>query len=108
MCVVSLIYDHYGDKWGKPPYKQNPFWPDKPWDFPINQPNDLDTYLPPAPILPQPKVPSQDEINEFYELLKKAREYDKKNKEPECESEEKKKKLQKLADEMGIKIEFPD
>lgn len=82
MCVVSMVMDHYKDKWNTP----------KP------------------PIVPfiYPKIPSQDEIDEFRKLLERAREYDKKNNQPHCENDEKKALLKKLASEWGINISFVD
>ncbi len=98
MCVVSMIVDHYWDKWHpyrpEPPYRL-PSWPD---------PNPLPQY--PLPHQVPSKLPSPEEIAEFHELLRKAREYDKRNNEPPCESEEKKKRLKDLADELGVKISF--
>lgn len=76
MCVVSMIMDDFGDKWNG--------------------------YVKQTPI----RYPTQEEIDEFYRLLNKAREYDKKNNQPDCGIEEKKKRLQRIADELGIKIKF--
>lgn len=77
--------DHYQDKWNFPPNPGNSFvWPP-----------------------PQPKVPTQEEINEFYKLLEKAREYDRKHNEPDCEIEEKKESLRRIAKQLGIEIQFP-
>lgn len=42
----------------------------------------------------------------FEQLLKKAREYDEEHNEPECEMDEKRKALQKIADELGVEIKF--
>lgn len=92
MCVVSMIEDHYGDKWNKPPYKQVP-------------PADLTQW----PIVsPQPVInpPTAEEIQEFRELLERAREYDKQHNEPDCNLEEKRQKLLDLAEELGIDISF--
>jgi hypothetical protein len=50
----------------------------------------------------------QEDIDEFYRLLERAREYDKRHNEPECELEEKKARLIKLADELGITLEWPE
>lgn len=87
MCVVSMVVDHYHDKWTKP-FEYTP--PGPPWlGAPTVYPN-----ITPA------------EIAEFRELLRKAREYDKKHNEPACESDEKKARLRKLADELGVKIDF--
>ena len=72
MCTVSMIMDHYGDKWDRYP----------------------------------PSLPTQEEINEFKELLNRAREYDKRNNEPNCELKEKRDKILKLAEELGVKIDF--
>lgn len=52
------------------------------------------------------RLPTQAEIDEFRRLLERAREYDIKNNEPNCEMEEKRKKIKDLADELGIKIDF--
>ena len=88
MCVVSMIFDHYHDKWKK--------------------------YMPYTPSLPLPYVfepytsspITYEEIAEFRKLLERAREYDKKNNQPDCELEEKRNKLKKLAEELGVEIDF--
>jgi len=77
MCVTSMIYDHYYDKWNNPLYYQ-------PW---------------------VPQI-TPEEIEEFKKLLDRAREYDKKHNQPDCELEEKKEKLRKLSEELGVKIDF--
>lgn len=99
MCVYSMIVDHYGDKW----YKRIP----QPWTEPAVQPS--------APYVPYPVytpvvVPqiSPADIAEFYELLRKAREYDKKHGEPDCELDEKKERLKSIAKALGVKIEFSE
>ena len=38
---------------------------------------------------PEPKIPSKKEVEEFYDLLKKAREIDIKTGQPDCPSPEK-------------------
>lgn len=84
MCVVSMIMDHYGDRWGQPPYR-----------FP-----QIGTGT--VIVLP----PTVEEITEFRRLLDRAREYDRKHNEPDCEMEEKRAKVKALADELGIQIDF--
>lgn len=79
MCAVSMIADHYHEKW--------------------------QTYLPSYSPLPV-RIPTQAEIDEFHTLLAKARKYDKENNQPDCELEEKKQKLLTLATELGITIKF--
>ena len=54
----------------------------------------------------QPQVPNQQELEEFRRLLDRAREYDKKHGEPDCELEEKRARIKALADELGVKVEF--
>jgi hypothetical protein len=84
MCVVSMIMDHFHDKWQ--PYV--------PTTFPYTQ-----TY-PPVPVI------SQEEVNEFRRLLERAREYDKRNNEPDCEMEAKRKAIKDIADRLGVDISF--
>jgi hypothetical protein len=71
----------------------------------------LRTGVDPGPF-PSTKGPpvTQEEIDEFRRLLERAREYDKRNNEPDCEMESKKQKLRDLAKELGIedKIQFID
>lgn len=85
MCVVSMIMDHYWDKWSQP-----------------QKPNPPDPIYISIPVV----LPTQAEIDEFHKLLERAREYDKRNNEPDCELSEKKERLQKLADELGITIKI--
>jgi hypothetical protein len=81
-----MIMDHYTDKW-----------------IPLTRPYAFDY----PPIVPPPSAPITDEeIQEFRRLLERAREYDRRNNEPDCEMEEKKQKLLKLAEELGINIDF--
>lgn len=89
MCVVSMIYDHYNEQW--------------PRRFPV-QPGQIN----PMPWAPPPLVPSKREIDEFRRLLERAREYDKRNNEPDCEMANKKAKLKELAKQLGVDISFVD
>jgi hypothetical protein len=63
---------------------------------------------PPSPYQPfvTPPLPTPAEIDEFRRLLERAREYDKRNNEPDCELESKRQKLRDLADMLGVKIDF--
>lgn len=81
-----MVMDHQFDEWYK---KYKPVSPGQ-------TPN----------IYSVPRLPSQAEIDEFYRLLERAREYDKRNNEPECELESKKQKLRDLAKELGFEIEI--
>lgn len=86
MCVVSMINNHYLDKWTQLPQ------PSQPLVTSIN-------YVPPI---------TDAEITEFRELLKRAREYDKKNEQAHCEDADKKAALKKIAEAFGINISFID
>ncbi len=84
MCVVSMIMDHYKDKWEP------------------SQPFVLGGVFPPL----SPTLPTPQEMEEFRKLLERAREYDKKNNEPDCELQEKKDALLAIAKKLGIDISF--
>lgn len=81
MCTISIITDFYINK------RQ-----------PLTQP----TYIGPTI--------TQEEIDEFHKLLERAREYDKKHNEPDCELQEKKDILLALAlalaEKLNMKISF--
>lgn len=89
MCTVSMVMDHYGEKWGQ--------WTQIGWPY---QPN----VFPPA-VPPEPRI-SQAEIDEFRSLLERARRYDKEHGEPDCELNAKKMRILALADELGVAIDF--
>ena len=89
MCVVSMIMDHYGDEWRRRlPY--------------VQQPNVTITTWPPVVTNPV----TQEEVDEFRRLLDRAREYDKRNNEPDCEMESKKQILLDLAKQLGVEVNF--
>lgn len=84
MCVVSMVMDHYRERW-EPLRRQ---WP---------------TFTPNTNT--EPAI-SDEEIREFRKLLDRARKYDKENGEPDCELDEKKAALKAIADKLGIDISF--
>lgn len=95
MCTMSMIYDHFFDKWrdrqpAQPIYVPNPFGPS------------------PFPTIPVPGLPpiTPEEIAEFRKLLDSAREYDRKHNQPDCETEEKRRKVKELAEKLGVDISF--
>lgn len=83
MCTVSMIMDHFGDKFQERVYRYQ-WWP---------------------PLQSEPAV-TPEEIAEFRKLLERAREYDKRNNEPDCELESKKARVRKLAEDLGVKVDF--
>lgn len=86
MCVTSMVMDHYREKWE--PYVQ--------------------PHIVPSPFVQWPPVPqiSAEEIAEFRKLLERAREYDKRNHEPDCEIDEKRQAILKIAKQLGVEISF--
>lgn len=100
MCVVSMVMDHYGDKWydkynnPKPPEQPDVIYVPVPSTPAVN------------PLTPKELEEFRKDIEEFRKLLERAREYDKKNNEPDCELESKKNKVKELAEQLGVKIDF--
>jgi hypothetical protein len=90
MCTVSWVMDQYSEKW-RNLVSPTPPWPDIP---------PLEIKTPPIPVL------TKEEVEEFRTLIEKARKYDVEHNEPNCELEEKKETLKKLADQLGVKIDF--
>lgn len=86
MCSVSMIMDHFYDKWRK--YE------------PLHQPT------PPSVLLPVVPSITPEEILEFRKLLDRAREYDRQHGQPDCGLDEKRQRLKDLAKELGVEIEF--
>lgn len=97
-----MIMDDGIDKW------KRRYWPgeDKhPWQSPPIVPF-------PSPIIPEPRptvpLPTQDEVDEFYRLLERARDYDRRTNQPDCEEAGKKKLLEEMAKKLGVKVSFPE
>lgn len=96
MCSVSMIMDWKDDEWRRRYFSiPTPV----PLPFPVYPPEKWQ----PTPAAP---MPTQEEIDEFRRLLDRAREYDRKNNEPDCELEEKRQKLRDLAETLGVEISF--
>jgi hypothetical protein len=85
MCTVSMIGDHFNDKWKQPPYQQ------------------IFTNIPGVSRAEFEAL--KREVEEMKALLKRAKEYDEKNNEPNCEIEEKMAMLRKFADAVGIDLD---
>lgn len=85
MCTVSMIGDHFNDKWKQPLYQQ------------------IFTNIPDVSRAEFEAL--KKEVEEMKALLKRAKEYDEKNNEPNCEIEEKMAMLRKFADAVGIDLD---
>lgn len=93
MCVVSMVMDHYDETWRRRINRTLPW---------------RDQTNPITVIYPQPPLVSQEEVDEFRRLLERAREYDRRHAEPDCELDEKRRALKTLAREVGVEIDFLD
>lgn len=92
MCVVSMIGDHYDDKWREP------------WNGKIN--NTGTTYTFTNNSVSKEEFESlKKEVEEMKQLLIKAKIYDEKNNEPDCELEDKVAFLKKIAEAVGVDLE---
>jgi len=80
-----MIGDHFNDKWKQPPYQQ------------------IFTNIPDVSRAEFEAL--KKEVEEMKTLLKRAKEYDEKNNEPNCEIEEKMAMLRKFADAVGIDLD---
>lgn len=86
MCVVSMVGDHYRD-----------MWQEKPWiSYPVAAP---------AEISRTEFEELKRQVLEMKELLKRAKMYDEKNNEPECEIAEKMELLRKVAKLVGVSLD---
>lgn len=110
-----MITDHFRDKWQPQvpspftvPYNPNsipwhPLAPQLPMDL-----EELNKLLQPKPALPTADeiAAFRKDMAEFKLLLERAREYDARNNEPNCELESKKAALKAIADHFGVAIDF--
>lgn len=88
MCVVSFVGDHYGEKFK--PYFQDQqttvtSWPQSPTQQEFDK--------------------LKKEVLEMKELLRKAKIYDEKNNEPNCEIEDKMNFLREVAKRVGVDLD---
>jgi hypothetical protein len=85
MCVVSMIGDHFTDKWSSPSYSQT---------------------FSALTFVSQPEFDAlKKEVEEMKQLLIKAKIYDEKNHEPNCEMEDKIAKLREIAKLVGVDLD---
>lgn len=113
MCVVSMVSDHYLDKW-----KERDWWhdgpgviPTWPYDTPVKPYNPKPWVTPMVPWDPD-KVSREEfdrvkqELEDLKQLLKRAKKYDEDNNEPDCEIDEKVETLKRIAKAFGVDIEI--
>ena len=106
MCVVSMIGDHYNEKWDE--------WKKQIPNAPLTPPFSPNIHPPPNPLddFFKPKSPTKQEfeelkkeVEELKRLLQRAKEYDEKNNEPNCEIEDKMKFLKEVAKLVGVDLD---
>ena len=85
MCVVSMIGDHYRDKWTQPQYPAS-------WSYPPQ-------------VTQQQFEELKKEVLEMKELLKRALKYDEDNNQPNCEIEQKMDFLRQVAKSVDIDLD---
>lgn len=108
MCVTSMIGDHYQDKWRGHPWldKMDPFRispPASPWAQP--QPDDSSGAKPVVFVSRDEFEALKRDVAEMKELLRRAKEYDERNGEPECEIDEKMALLRRVASAVGVDLD---
>jgi hypothetical protein len=91
MCVVSFIGNHFEEKW------QEPY---RPW---TSSPASSYTFT--TGVSQEEFDKLKKEVLEMKELLKKAKIYDEKNNEPNCEIEEKMEFLRQVAKLVGVDLD---
>lgn len=95
MCVLSMIGDHYREKWHRE-------WP---VFFPVTTPT-----MPTISFIAVPPVSREEfdalklQVDEMVSLLKRAKIYDEEHGEPECEIEEKMALLREVARLVGVDL----
>jgi len=90
MCVVSMVLDHYRDRW----YERYPFIPQTAPTITI------------APQVTREEFEAfRREFADMVELLKKAKIYDERTGQPDCEMDEKVEAIRRIAKVMGVDID---
>ena len=111
MCIVSFVGDYYKDKW---PWIEPYINPDKqpiPFPYKFPDPPEKPKEIPDITDWFKPQVSREEfdklkkEVEEMKELLKRAKEYDEKNNEPDCEIEDKMRILREVARLVGIDLD---
>lgn len=91
-----MSIDRYQKKW------MTPYWPYQP----LAPMPGIDLPLPNVTIQAPERRITQAEVDELRRLLERAREYDKRMNQPDCELDEKRLALKKIAAELGVEIAF--
>lgn len=90
MCTMSMIGDYYSEKWRTLPYQTIP--------------NTTPIFGTQPAISREEFEQLKREVADMKELLKRAKAYDEKNGEPDCEMDEKMAVLRKVAEMVGVDL----
>lgn len=95
MCFVSVISDHYGEKWNQ-----------QQWHSPgsLESLGSNTTIYFPSQVTKEEFEALKKEVLEMKALLIRAKEYDRKNNQPDCEMEDKVKILKEVAKLVGVNL----
>ena len=97
MCTVSMIGDHFHDKWTDP-------WPYQTIPAPLAPTVTISPHYPPE-VTKAEFEKLRQEVLEMKALLKRAKLYDEKNGEPDCEIEDKMELLRRVAKAVGVDLD---
>jgi hypothetical protein len=96
-----MIGDHYMDKW-----QPQPWYPSLPYIPTYPNPIQPNIILNPPPVISKEEFDSlKRDVAEMKELLKRAKEYDERNGEPDCEMDEKMDVLRRVAKMVGVDLD---
>lgn len=108
MCAVSMIGDHYSDRFRERWPQVDP-WPLLPQPYAPSDPADIQKkmqeLLGPKQITREEFDQLKREVLEMKELLRKAKAYDEAKGEPDCELESKLAVLRKVAALVGVNLD---
>lgn len=107
MCVVSMVGDHYNEKWRRmpwvnpmPPYRVYPpiVWPPRGDEGPEDE-------VPFVRVSREEFDALKREVEDMKTLLIRAKDYDERNGEPHCEMDDKVTLLKKVAELVGVSLD---
>ena len=105
MCVVSMVMDHYEEKWGNRKYWTGGHpYPIVPIEVNPITPDELPITITPD-ITREEFDKLKEEVQELKELMKRAKQYDEDNDQPDCENDRKFEKLKKIAELVDIDLD---
>lgn len=104
MCVVSMIGDHYQDRWNPNP-RPPVFIPDWPAQEKKALPDIVQRLGNNQTVTREEFDKLAKDVEEMKQLLRRAKEYDERTGQEHCEAEEKVELLRKVAKMVGVDLE---